>query len=85
MACRIIRNDNGTVKRVLASNNEPSILYQSIRNTMSEEEALLEYAGTFTDEFQQTIDYLKEIDTVSNIYDVNDEINYQVYDYIMHP
>lgn len=85
MACRILRNDDGTVSRVLASNNEPSILYQNIRNTMSEEEALLEYAGTFTDEFQNIVNYLKETDNISSIYDVNNEVYHQIYNYIMHP
>ena len=85
MACRILRNDDGTVNQVLASNNQPSILYGDIRKTMSEAEALLEYAGTFTDEFKKTFNYLEEVDSVSNIYDVNGEVQYAIYDYIMHP
>ena len=85
MACRILRNNDGTVNQVLASNNQPSILYDNIREKMSEEEALLSYAGTYTEPFQKVVDKLKDIDDTTNIYDANGEIQYSIYEYIMHP
>jgi len=85
MACKIIRNEDGTVDRVLADNNERSILYNQIRETTTEEQALLDYSGTFTEEFKNVIESFKNSEDSTNIYDENGEVQYYIYDYIMHP
>lgn len=53
MSCQINRNSKGDINQVLASNGNPSELYQKLSEVLLPEEALVKYAETLTENFQQ--------------------------------
>lgn len=55
MACKIQRDLNNNITGVLADSGFPSILFDAISSSRDLEDALLEYATTFTTEFSNAV------------------------------
>jgi len=86
MACKVIRNDEGTIVSVLAPNGNQSILFNNILNDIKDsEEALLEYSTTYTDGFKSILDTTFTNIDQQELYDQNGEVKFEIYNKIMNP
>jgi len=59
--CRIIRDDNGNLKKVEAPNGEKSILFDKLKNFFGEKKALALYALTETEAFKNLMSYKRGV------------------------
>lgn len=59
--CRIIRDDNGNLKKVEAPNGEKSILFDKLKNFFGEKKALELYALTETEAFKNLMSYKRGV------------------------
>jgi hypothetical protein len=85
MACKIQRDLNNNITGVLADSGFPSILFDAISSSRDLEDALLEYATTFTTEFSNAVQKnFADIDS-KELYDENGEVKFEVYNKIMNP
>jgi hypothetical protein len=85
MACKIQRDIDNNIVEVTANNGASSILFNEIASIKDPEDALLEYASTFTKEFTDTVEkHFANIEG-NELYDENGEVRFEVYNKIMNP
>ena len=87
MSCKIIRNDNGIVEKVLAPNGESSKLYQdAVTITKNKEEALKLWAVAYIPGFKKWMSNLKPETTqqikpgVEELFESNQDLANAVYE-----
>jgi hypothetical protein len=85
MACKIQKDLDGNITSVLAPNGNESQLFNAIASSKSIDDALLDYASTYTSEFTNAVDkHFGKLDS-NEIYDVNNEVKFEIYNKIMNP